>query len=129
MINELTAAIEITEYQTSCNGFENHYKHWLNRATYSDGVKFVAEKAGAYWLIDAITSHQPKAAPACQGFQHWTLTKNKTGSGAKLVCTDGGIGGAKAKVVVKQSIPFTDFPLPSIEMYLENGVLMLSDER
>ena len=49
---------EIQEFIAQANGFENHYKHRLFRGySYSDGIKFIAEKAGAYWLIDAIFSH------------------------------------------------------------------------
>lgn len=126
-----TPAEDITEYLANCNGFENHHVHPFGRGTtYSDGVKYVAEKAGAYWLIDAIMSHQSaKVKAACDGFQHWKLTKNKTGSGAKLVCSDGGKDGNKARAVVTQRIEFTDFPLPGIEFYLENNVLMLKAER
>ena len=124
----MTATENIAEYIAQCNGFDETYKHWL-RGVYSSGVKYVADQAGAFWLIDAIMSHQTaKLIEACDGFQHWTLTKNKTGSGAKLVCTDGGIDG-KPKVVVTQKIPFTDFPLQSIEFYYEYGVLMLKAER
>lgn len=124
----MTATENISEYIAQCNGFENTYRHWL-RGVYSEGVKYVADQAGAFWLIDAIMSHQTaKVQAACDGFQHWTLTKNKTGSGAKLVCTDGGRGG-KPKIVVKQAIEFTDFPMQSIEFYYENGVLMLKAER
>ncbi len=125
-----SAAEEITGYLAQCNGFEQHYKHWLGRATYSAGVRFVAEAAGAYWLVDAIMSHQsPRLVAACQGLQFWTLSRNKTGSGAKLVCTDGGIGGSEPRVLVRQRIEFTDFPLSRIEFYVEGGVLMLAQER
>lgn len=124
----MTATESIQEYMSQCNGFETTYKNWL-RGVYSEGVKFVADQAGAHWLIDAIFSHQSaKVKAACAGFQHWTLTRNKTGSGAVLTCTDGGRGG-KPKIVVKQNIEYTDFPMPSIEMYLECGVLMLKAER
>ena len=34
---------------------EHWYRHPLNRAVlYTDGAKFVAERAGAYWLLDEI---------------------------------------------------------------------------
>ena len=37
-------------------GTENYYRHWTGHGVYTDGVKYLAEKAGAYWLIDAILS-------------------------------------------------------------------------
>ncbi len=61
-------------------------------------------------------------------FQVWTLTLNKTGSGAKAEATDGG----DTRIAV-QRIPYTDFPLQTFKVYLEwNGrerVLMLPAER
>lgn len=125
--NEVIA--DIREYEANCNGTDEYYKHWLGRFVYTDGVKYVAEKAGAYWLIDAIASHQTaRVARACDGFQCWSLTKNKSGSGAVLRCTDGN----SSKPAVSQRIKYTDFPLPageSFHFYLENGVLLLVTER
>ena len=122
----------IRDYCRNCNGTDQYYKHWLNRFVYTDGVKFVAETAGAYWLIDAIASHQlnRKQIAKCEGFQVWKLKPRKAG-GCVLTCDDGGNGG-KTKVVIKQEIEFTDFPIEEIKevvMYVENDVLLLSDER
>ena len=38
----------------SHNGSENFYCHKPSLMLYTDGVKELAEKAGAYWLIDLI---------------------------------------------------------------------------
>jgi hypothetical protein len=36
-------------------GTETHWRHSLNRYfLYTDGVKYLAERAGAYWFLDAI---------------------------------------------------------------------------
>lgn len=130
-LKELTQpAKDILEYIAQCNGFENHYRHWLKRLTYSEGVKFVADTAGAYWLIDAIVSHQTaRVIRECDGFQVWTLRKNKTGNGARLICTDGGKDGEPARQIVCQRIEYTDFPLSEIGFYVENGILFLQAER
>lgn len=40
-------------------GSENFYRHALVRSIlYTDGVQYVAETGGAYWLIDAIALAQ-----------------------------------------------------------------------
>ena len=44
--NEKVQAIE--SYLAQCNGFEKHYQHWTRRGTFSEGVRFVADTAGAY---------------------------------------------------------------------------------
>ena len=36
-------------------GSENWYRHGLNgNVTYTDGAQYLANKGGAYWLLDAI---------------------------------------------------------------------------
>jgi hypothetical protein len=43
---------------------------------------------------------------------------------ADVTCDDG-----DGRVVVRQRISFTDFPLPEVTLYLEYGTLMLPRER
>ena len=41
-------------------GSENWYRHAINRAVlFTDGAKYVADQAGAYWLLDEIAIIQP----------------------------------------------------------------------
>lgn len=107
-------------------GTTQWYQHWLKRFTYTDGVKYLADQAGAYWLLDAIASHQTRqllSDSMLREFQIWTLTVNLEDKTAKLVCerdTD--------DVAVTQNIPYTDFPLPEVKLYLTGGVLMLTSE-
>ena len=71
-------------------GTENWHRHGLVRAvTYTDGVKFLAEQAGAYWLIDEIALAQ-KFIPAVkvEEFQVWKLTVRE-GRKATVTCDDG----------------------------------------
>ena len=95
----------------------------------TDGAFFL-DQNGAGWLIDAIliVNRLKPLAQKTAGFQHWTLKKNKTGSGAVLTCDDGGYEGGKPKVVYRQKIEYTDFPLPEVKLYLTDGVLLLPGE-
>lgn len=105
-------------------GSEVLYKHPLMpRYSYTSGVRFLARRAECYWLLDAIVSHQHSAAVRREPFQSWTLTR--TGSRAALVCTDGD----SDTPVVRQEIEFTDFPLDSVTVWVEDNVLMLPTER
>ncbi|NEQ47533.1 MAG: hypothetical protein F6K00_29920 [Leptolyngbya sp. SIOISBB] len=90
--------------------------------TYTDGVKYVATQANAYWLMDAILSHQLIPKVKRELFQQWTLTLTEN-SAAVLVCDDG-----NDNVVMQIHIAFTDFPLSEIKMYLTNKVLLLPSE-
>lgn len=47
-----------------------YYKHPLSGMVFTDGVKFIAEKAQAFWLIDAIGSYRRK-----EPFQIWELSR------------------------------------------------------
>jgi hypothetical protein len=106
------------------SGTTQLYKHWLKQFTYTDGVQYLAQKADAYWLIDAIASHQPPLLhdEMLRDFQIWRLIVNQDKS-AKLICerdTD--------DVVVTQDIPFTDFPIAEVKLFLVARVLMLPSE-
>lgn len=108
-------------------GTEHYYRHSLDRSyLYTDGVQYLAEKAGAYWLVDAIIFNQRKkpfsSNPALSEFQCWRL-KVLEGNRATLTCDDG-----NKNIVFTQQIPFTDFPLKDISLWLENKVLLLPSE-
>lgn len=122
-------AAELESFIAQANGFETHYRHALTGMTYSQGVRHVAEEAGAYWLIDAIliSSRCRKLQQRCSGLEFWTLTV-KDGA-AVLVCTDGGMNGEAEQVVYSQQIQHTDFPLATINLYLDGGILCLPGER
>ncbi len=109
---------EISKIYSNSIGTENWYKHWSKRGHYTDGVKIVADTAGAHWLIDAIFSYGRD-----EPFQLWLLSVKDTQ--ARLTMQeDSGL-----EALVTQDIPFTDFPEGIWKFYLENGVLMLPGER
>jgi len=71
-------------------GSEDWYRHAINRAVlFTDGAKYVADQAGAYWLLDEIAIIQPHdARVAAEGFQVWKLAVNADQTGV-LTCDDG----------------------------------------
>ena len=114
-------------------GTENYWTNPMYPFKYTDGVKYVAENGQAYWLLDAIASWQleskVKRDKALGEYQFWTLTVGDDRS-AILTCERD-----KGDVVVEQEIPFTDFPLQKLRLYLvgmnwyrDGGVLMLPSE-
>lgn len=110
---------ELKQFNGSCV----LYRHWLN-IQYTEGIKHLAELTQSFWLIDAIAAHQTKnllSDPKLQEFQIWHLTVEDLAG--VLICewdTD--------KKVVRQDIPYTNFPLLSIKLYLVQKVLMLPGE-
>ena len=100
-------------------GSEQWYRHAMVRdILYTDGVKYVAETAGAYWLIDEITRAQRfDKGLAAEEFQLWKLTVNSDHT-ATLTCEDGDGG-----VLFTKAIEFTDFPLAEITLYFINKTI------
>ena len=104
-------------------GTEHWYRHaFVRNVLYTDGVQYVAEKGGAYWLIDEIAFGQGKRKIAAEPFQVWTL-KVKADQTARLTCEDG-----NGKRVFTKRLDYTDFPLNEISFYFMNNVLMLPRE-
>jgi hypothetical protein len=107
-------------------GSENYFQHLGIR--YTDGIQFLASNADCYWLIDAIASYQPALCqnPRLFDFQFWELkvTDHDGSKSAVLTCTDGD----SEVPVITQQIEWTDFPLPTIRLYVERGVLLLPSE-
>ena len=102
-------------------GTENYYRHWTGEIVYTDGVRYLAEKAGAHWLIDAIASWQHRVKDCY--FQIWELRVNDDGSAVLTMKED-----TDEPEKVRQKIPFTDFPLEYIKLYCIDGVLLLPSE-
>jgi hypothetical protein len=117
------------------SGSENRFKHFTGRLVYTDGVRHLANAAGAHWLIDAIASHQGdrqlKSDPRLREIQFWSLTVNDDRSAVLTCQADSG-----ERPAVQQQIEFTDFPLKALRLFCAIGhcdgraqfVLMLPSE-
>ena len=104
-------------------GTERYYR--LNRlCLLTDGTKYLAEGAGAFWLMDAAASYLIEL-----GTDDWfvQVVLAVTGSRAVLTLEDG-----NRRVRAQQEIPYTDFPMPQQTLYAcwdgEHWVLMLPSE-
>lgn len=105
-------------------GSTNFYRHGLVREVlYTEGVEYVAETAGAYWLLDEIALAQRHVIPVkAEDFQVWDLKVNADES-AMLICGDG-----NGRDLYAKRIKFTDFPEPGIRFYYANWVIHLPSE-
>ena len=84
-------------------GTLQYYRHPLCRTLlFTEGVHFLAEKAGAFWLIDVVGSYQHKLKQ--EPFQLWCL--EKAGDGAVVTCRRD----TNEPELVRQEIEYTDFP-------------------
>lgn len=94
-------------------GTENLYRFSLiSKSVITDGCKYLADHAKAYWLFDAIDSHLiTKKLHKESHFFVVKFTKNNNSSGELLLDDGNGL------IFAIQKIPFTDFPLEAIQLY------------
>jgi hypothetical protein len=94
-------------------GTEHWFRHGLSRGVaYTDGVKYVADTAGAYWLVDIIAIAQRlDEAVREEPFQLWKLEVRENDS-ATVICEDG-----NGKPLYRQDIEWTDFAREGISFY------------
>ena len=109
----MTQTAQIT--QQALDGFygtSQWYRHIFGRLIYTDGIHFLTEN-GAAWLVDAIASYQgAKLDKQTEGFQLWKL--KVTDGSAILTCQ----ADSNTPNLVRQKIPYTDFPLAEITLYV-----------
>ena len=97
------------------------YRHSINpTVVYTPGVKFLADQAGAYWLIDVIASYLTptfieKASSTDERICHlhfWRLDVAPDRSALVTARADTG-----CPPFVNQRVPFTDFPLDCVSVW------------
>ena len=98
-------------------GTESYYKH-LSGMLYTDGVQYLAKNAECYWLLDEIFFAKRK-----EPFQVWTLIVNEQKQATLTMKED-----RDAPILVNKHIPWTTFPLDSIDLWLIDGTLILPSE-
>lgn len=114
--NRLAKADRIEAALRQFTGSFERYRHQINRRViYTPGVKYLAETAGAYWLIDAIASwigsHTFNQAlekdERVQWLHFWRLNVDQEQSTAVLTA----VPDSGEAAFITQKVPFTDFPL------------------
>jgi Family of unknown function (DUF6876) len=105
-------------------GTRHYYRH-IGNMVLTDGAKHLADRAGAYCLMDVVASWQLAERVACERFQLWKIEVHD--HKATVMADDG-----NGKELARQEIPCTEFPLRSQSLYLVNDgkyrVLMLPSE-
>lgn len=103
-------------------GTEQFYKNPLYpNFVYTDGVKYLAEEAGAYWLIDYVFSNQYEKKIGTEPFQVW---KMKVENDRAVITIDDG----NKNIIKKFNLEFTDFPLAEITLWFTDRTLLLPTE-
>src|SRR5579871_4767011 len=89
---------------------ETWYRHHFNRKVlFTDGAKYVAECAQAFWLIDEIAFSQlTDVRVASENFQVWRLLVQPDRRG-NLFCEDG-----NGRILCEKKLSHTTFPMEGI---------------
>ena len=108
---------------TLFTGTDRYYR--LSRlCVITDGVKYMADVAGAYWLVDAAASYLLELGSA----DWFVLVRLVACDGAAVLTLEDGNGDVR----VQQMIPYTDFSMSEFTLYAcwdgEHWVLMLPSE-
>lgn len=120
METQQLTSTELTQF----TGTESWYRHPIVRKMlYTDGIRFMMNKAGAYWLVDEIAFQQYHPRVKTEEFQAWILEVNLEASTGALRCEDG-----NGRVLCSKQIPYTDFPLAEIKIYVSDKVILLASE-
>lgn len=127
---------ELRDYLGYFSGTVNYYPHWTRRFYYTEGILAMAEKAGGFWVIDMIASHQGRAVKAPLffgdkeghrlhdvGFQIWILDVRADKTATMRCIEDTG-----QPDMITDEIDYADFPEGCWKFYLVQDVLMLPGE-
>lgn len=114
----------------------DRWRHPLYRKLiYTPGVRHLAERAGCYWLLDAVASWlgskefvaAGRRDPRVRDIHFWKLAVAADKSAVLTATADAG-----ETPFVRQMIEFTDYPLAAIDMYCQfdgtHWTLMLPSE-
>lgn len=100
-----------------------YYQPPFKSMKYTEGVKYLAQEGGAYWLLTEITIAQRLPQVKKEPFQVWSLRKIIGTNAAHLTCEDG-----NGKQVYVKGIDYTDFPLDEVDIWCVDNVMLLPSE-
>ena len=109
------------------NGTSRYYKHLFpgkSPILLTDGTKYIRDECKANWLFDTILSYQAEPILKKVYFQIWELQRLKKDLSWLLTCKED----KNKKVLISQSIEFSDFPIGYFKMWLIGSVALLPSE-
>lgn len=112
---------QLASHLAQFTGTENWYRHPLVRTvTYTDGVKYFADTAHAWWFVDdSIIEYA--ALMKQHGFL--TLTLDVANDKASITVDDG-----NDNVLATKAIEYTDCPAGQYKFYFTDNVFLLPSE-
>lgn len=123
MIQETINKSQLLADLKQFSGSEEFYFNPLFRKfRYTEGVKFLAQNANCYWLLDYVFSNQHDNVLKANEFQTWKIQVIENHK-AIITVEDG-----NHKKLKSFKLDFTDFPLAEFTIWFINDTLMLPSE-
>lgn len=97
-----------------------HFNPLYPKLKYTDGVKFFAQKAGAYWFLDIVGT---ELHPHSSKHPFMSINLIVEDSAASIEADDGNGGW-----LYDRFVEFTDCPAGKYRFFLIDGVFMLTSE-
>lgn len=134
---EPTTAAELEAALSGFIGSEHHFispTFGTRGLRYTDGIRAMAELAGAYWLLDEIHITAIENPQFKSGF--WAVRMESQDNKGRLLITfdfqDDGtpidLQGNVGKADFSQEFDYTDFPEGAFNFYILDGVILLTSE-
>lgn len=105
-------------------GTEQYFRH-PSGFLFTDGVKYLAEHYGTFWLLDTILFNQPLEIDDLQVWKLKRTYDDKEQPTDRFILT--GEDGNR-KIAFTAEIPYSDFPADEVTIWFQNGVLYLPSE-
>lgn len=116
----MTTTQDVEQHLQEHCGTTQYFKHWTGTLKYTDGIKDLADTFECHWLIDLVASYVKERET--YPFLIWNITV-KDSEAVVIAQEDTG-----TKEVVRQEIPYTDFPEGSFSFYTIDGIALLTGE-
>ena len=128
LFSRVNASTDLNTLLNEFTGSECYYRHALTKLVYTEGVQYLADRFGCYWLLDRILIEASlNKNLSKEDFQVWTLSREVTLTrkelGFVLSCTDG-----NGRVLFSESIEYSDFAAGKVTLWLTDRVLLLPSE-
>lgn len=98
-----------------------YYHPMFSKYKYTDGVRFLAQNAECYWLLEHIFIHQTDPKIKGEEFQVWEIKVED--SKARIVVDNG-----NNHILKVFDIEYTDFPLAEYKLWMVGDTLLLISE-
>ena len=119
--------IELKDTLKEFHGTTEYHKHLFPgrpALLITDGCRFIRDECKANWLFDAILSYQAELLKQGIKFQIWELKQLRLDASWQLTCRED----TNKKLIVKQAIEFSDFPIDYIKIWVIDKVALLPSE-